>query len=1484
MTTLADIEARLSGAIDADGALALKPDVGAGFDTVLGSLALPNLLLSGATVATRQSKGTLAKVSAAGTADLLNIAGASVEIVITGADADTVTLKVTLPSAWHFSKSFPGLPPSFKEDSRHPGMPSLQPSLLYDLELSNARLVVRNKKWGRWEQGINFVADCELEPSYGRLAGLLGLDGPVQLKGTIELADHEPTKADLQFNSPAAELSVAGLALTDVSLHVRTTGDAPDTITLTSLEIDGTVAVGKTDPVTMRVTSRYDLDAGVFDFAGVATGRKITIARGVAAVAELAGGSAADFQLPKAIDLSSFHLQELDAEIDTVAPAVRRIGVSVGSDQTWKVVPGKLEIGELGLHWQVLYPFSDTRTMGASVSGTLAFGQSPAIHFDVAAAKSDGFTIEGRLRAGESIDLAALVQHALGFEAKLPELQVDQLEVSATSTGDFELAGSVASDWAVEINHRTFTLEAVSFSLQKAGTDEQAVVRAETEIAGSRLYVQATVTADDDGAAGVDFKGGTLPTGQPISLTGVVEYLAELVGVSLPAAVPDVTLSGLEIEFNTATKEFDLKGTTDTEIVVPFISGDAAKIHAEVQLTSTVDAATGKRSLAGDMEGDLVIGSSTFRLRYEMGKDTHVFSGSWASTSSTDLLGIDTVLDAMGIGHDVHVPTGLDLQLKQAYLEYQAERHTLTLVANSARYGTAFLVASKLPLGTAGDEAGETTSGTWQFVFGIEYSGAAKLSQVPVLGDELDAADIFTFEELGILVSSATFKDFTIPQLPPLGESQPEPVAAGTSLPLGEGISFVGVVALDEGDQSPSMQALRTVIPQTRLTITAAYLADQEELTLRGVLDGSLDIPTGGSSPLTIGNAGVEFIVADGVTFEIFGELAMHFDDETLHVTPRLAISAEEIEFMIKLEFEKGWAEPMGIPGLTLDEVGFEMGINLLPAPGVNVGLQGKAHIEDDPRGSDAFAFVLEVVEEVPNPLLLSFALDHIDVERVLKVFAPDVDATSLPGFVTDIKATQVSFFWADSVVTLPDGTVAQPGLRFGGNVEILGLRAHAELEIDQVVGVRGALELAPIHVGHVLDVTGHGKGVYVSQRNGEPALHRAVPDKSLPLPQRVEVVPPGGPAIEFRTNQSPYLFVTVIVTLFDFAHEEVEALVTDDGIVFKLVYEIAHAVHAELDVTLHEDQFHLYSQFGLHLKADIGPIEILGVDFGTIHLDAGFDLELEIDVGPTNSGLELTGDFEFEGARLTFPPLRLPLPASLSDIPQLLLAHIEDEAEEIFKDLFDAALRLFEDAGKEIAHLAEEAAAEIEEVGKAALAEAGKVVAEAEEAVKHAIDDVERAAEKLKDEAVAIEQAAEAEVTKIATAAAAEVEKIGKEIAHVAAEAAHEIEAIATEIAHEAAAVVQAVERFAAEAAHEVEQIVKAVAKEVEHILAEAEKVAKQVLAAAEAVANAIAHEAEQIWNEAKNLARKAAEAVAAAAHAVAHAAKSVWHAVSSY
>ena len=213
----------------------------------------------------------------------------------------------------------------------------------------------------------------------------------------------------------------------------------------------------------------------------------------------------------------------------------------------------------------------------------------------------------------------------------------------------------------------------------------------------------------------------------------------------------------------------------------------------------------------------------------------------------------------------------------------------------------------------------------------------------------------------------------------------------------------------------------------------------QARLRHRAVRQGDHGV----ASDLKIGNAGLELIFSDGITFELFGDLALHFDAETIDVTPRISISAEEVEFAVDVEFEDGWKAPLGIAGLTLDEVGFEIGVNFLPAPGVNLGLEGQSHIGNQDSGSDDFAFVLEIVEAVPNPLLLSFYLAELDVKTAMAVFAPDVDGSSLPGFVNDVKVTELSFYWADSVVTLPDGTVAQPGLRFSGNVEILSFKAH---------------------------------------------------------------------------------------------------------------------------------------------------------------------------------------------------------------------------------------------------------------------------------------------------------------------------------------------------------------------------------------------------------------------------------------------------------
>jgi len=1140
------------------------------------------------------------------------------------------------------------------------------------------------------------------------------------------------------------------------------------------------------------------------------------------------------------------------------------------------------------------------------LSGQLVIGEELfSLTLDV---ESGDSTLNAQWRAADGALALEDMGSAFGFNLPALPAGLDPALSSVSFAYDFtqntfalEAVSANYRDTApaafMPVGHRGLTITDLQFALHKDAAGFGGEIACGLRIADIAFRVQASHPAPGQGWHFV----GTTSAGQPISLTALFSGLLELFDLSVPSSVPTISLSNLSVEFDTLNERFAFHGETAAEIEVPFVVGNQSKIHALVDLVSAIDPATGKRQLSGLMEGDLHIGSALFTLQYALAKEAHIFKASWESTQPGDYLGFNTLLEALGISHDLEIPANLDLNLKKVYVEYQVERETLTLVADSATYGEAFFISSTLPLGAPEGGSAPAVEGQRQFVFGLEYVGVNKLSQIPVLGRSLGSTDLFAFEELGILIASADFKTFTVPQLPPLTtltpaqNSQPavgaggaaarKPIAVDTTLKLQKGISFVGVLALDQGEESGQVQALRQVIPQSQLVVTAAYSASQESFTLRAVLEGSVDIPTGGSSDLKISNAGLEFIFADGITFELYGALVMHFDHQTIDITPRIAISAEEAEVLVDVDFEDGWQAPMGIEGLTLDEVAFALGVNFIPAPGVNLGLEGKAHIANQPRASDEFAFVLEIIEELPNPLLLSFYLEELDIQTALAVFAPRVDASFLPNFIKEIKATQLSFSWADSVVILPDGSVAQPGLYFSGNVEFLSFSAHASLALNQIVGLAGDFELSPIHIQHILDVTGHGKGVYLNMRNGAPVRQKALPDKDTSGIERVEIVPPGGAVLQFRTTQSPYLFASLLVTFLDLAHAEVEALVTEQGVLFKLLYNISDVVKAELDFTLSKQGFHLYSQFGLHLQADIGPIIILGVDFGTIHLDAGFDLELQIDATLEEFSLGVWGDFEFEGARLTLPKLHLSVaPASLADLPEQIVQHIQNNAEEIFKDLFDEAKKFFEDAGKEIAQVAEETGQEIAKIGEEATQKAQQIVQAAEQAVEHTAEEIAQGIQTVEDEAEAIAHKAAEEVEQIGKAAVAEVEKIGTEIEHVAQEAEHEIQAIGEEIAQEAEAVGKEIEQVASAALHEVEEIGKAAEEEAAKILSDARQLTQHILDAARSVVDALEREAAALWDEVKDLAEKAKEALESAGHAVENVAKKAWHAIKKY
>lgn len=1097
--------------------------------------------------------------------------------------------------------------------------------------------------------------------------------------------------------------------------------------------------------------------------------------------------------------------------------------------------------------------------------------------------------------AGSVIHLKPLFEEYFGNSIAVPDTRITELSFFAGITaGNYNFIIGVNDLLNIPIGQNHLSLDQVEISTHKSGENISGELLSVFTLGGVTFSASAAYATDN----GWTFEGHTVLGA--ISLVAFTNGLLDFFGTQLPASLPDIEISDLSVSFNTVSKEFSFAAETDTEIEIPFLTGDDAKIHASVDLKSSLDTATGNRQLTGFMEGDFAIGTSQFTLQYSLGKESHVFEASWESTSSDDLLGINTILEAMGVSHDVVIPAELDLNLKKIYLQYQAETETMKLVADSTVYGEVFMIVSKLPIGQPHPDESIPEPGTaeWQFVFGWNYVNTNKLSDVPGIGVHFGPADSLHFESLGILISSADIKNFEIPDMPALKEittgvdismqaavgSNRKPVAQGTTVPLGKGLAFVAILDMEHSDQGGNMPALRTVVPDTTLTVMAAIDLAKEAFSIKAILAGGVTIPTGGDSDLKISNAALAFIFNDGIAFQISGELAMHFDHQTIDVDPKLTIMAEGIEFQIDVVFENGWEKPMGINGLTLDEVGFELGIDFIP-PGVNIGLEGQSHIGTQPKSSDNFAFVLEMIEEVPNPLLLSFYLKEIDIPTAMEVFVPETEQPTLPDFVKEIKLSEVSFYWAEEPVPLPDGNIAQPGLSFGGAIQILSFEAYAALAINQTSGIAGVFEMTPVHFKNILSITGKGQGVYLNKKGGKILPVTVQPEKDQTGVEKVELVAPGGPVFAFRTTQSPYLQISIEVSFLDLIHEEIEALVQDDGIYFKLEYNIGSLVKAEIDFTFNKTEFTAHSFFGVHLKFNVGPIKILGIDFGTIHIDTGFDIELYISASLEHFELSVTGEFDFEGARLHFPELKLEFaPKSLADLPKMIIDHVVDNADEIFKDLFDEAGKLIEEGLKEAEHLAEEAGKEVVKLATEAEQEAEKIVGDAAKAVEHTVEEAAAEVAKIEKEAEKVLSDAVHEVAEIEQEAVEEVEKIGKEITHVAEEAEKEIEEIGKEIEREAEEVAHAVSKLASEAAEEVKAIAKAVSKEVSAIIDEAKKVADSVIKAATQVVHALEEEAKKLFDEAKKLAKAIEDAAKKAAEAVAHTAKKVWHAISKY
>lgn len=1255
-------------------------------------------------------------------------------------------------------------------------------------------------------------------------------------------------------------------------------------------------------------------------------------------------GNTAGINLPDGLnDLAKVSLYDVSLPFDPVNGSIDSVGVTFGStpgvNGGWEVVPGVFKISDDKISISVVNPTdSASRAIAGSIGATLTIGGA-AIVISAAHADSGGWNFQGRTTTDQQLDAGALFDDLAGklgitLPGSLKKLTLKNLllefntqteNIQSTFTLDWDLANkpielqtvlkatrqggtyspdikgtllvggstfivtfqdsSMTGHWTAATSGQPLhlselaaafgmeddfsshppwdlVLTAVSFSYDSTAG------KLELDIAGTMTLAGIGIPFDLTDKSGTWLLEGKTTENQVIDFTQLVAELFNSFGLTLPGHLPAFALKNLDLkyDFKTGNARFLGESTQPSPLQ---LGNQTHNVDTRLDLTIATDTA-GTRIYTGYLRGSITIGSAVFTGAYDFGEAT-VLKATWHGGGS---LGYADLAAAHGIEHTLQVPGGLPLDITRAAFEYDVAKGRFLLSADS-KYGEAFFIASN-------------ANQTWDFAFGIL----------------IDTADIPGFPNLGFLSLTdtmlvlSTVKDdsFIVPTLPALpapgqlGAARPRtfPTIGTTQMHLKPGVSLAALLELEGNGSNAVLKNLHSVVGQSELLIQTS-VSDLSQISFQADLDGGLSIAGAGSDKLVLSDAYVQLTDStSALSVLVAGSVMIPFNHVTLQASGAMAISDTSMQAIFQIAAgvdgkPKPIPSPFGLAGVELDKLSIEVGVEFEP-PGVDLGLEGSFNITGQEVDANDFTIVMELEGEIPNPVYLSTHIQSLTIAKAITALTGLV-VSDAPPVITAIKAEDVAMYWSESAGTvLPDGTLSQAGFGFNGLLTISGFSCHGALAVSTATGVSGDAEMSPLHLGSVFSLTGEGKGVTVKQAliNGQwESLAKPLEPGDTLETRDFLIIPPGGATIAFNSKKSPFLDVSAKASLFNFLNADVEIEIRDDGFNWKQTESIGSLVSIEFDCAVSKSGFSSHAEFDINIKGDVGPIEILGIDFGTLHLDISFDATLDIAVDAGGFLLKASGKFDFEGIRLTMPELTIKENfKSFEELPAAILKQIEDEANTIFEDVFDEAKQLLADAEKEAEAIVDDAEKEAKAIAAGAEATAAKVIAganDAYEAAKRGVDAAQAEVVKIDADVVKIGEAAESEVEDIAGKAATEAKAIGAEADKVLADANTAIKNIETAIGNE----ITSIKNAAAAALSTAEADVIAIAAAAK---ADVEKIGEWAKAAGDAIVNEATQIANQIGAEVVRIAEEIADKLKEAAEWLERQAEAAWHAVSKY
>lgn len=403
------------------------------------------------------------------------------------------------------------------------------------------------------------------------------------------------------------------------------------------------------------------------------------------------------------------------------------------------------------------------------------------------------------------------------------------------------------------------------------------------------------------------------------------------------------------------------------------------------------------------------------------------------------------------------------------------------------------------------------------------------------------------------------------------------PFGAGT-MALGQGVSVGARVKFGKHD------IVRRVIDVDELD---GQVTLGDVIALQVSIPGSLKLNAGGGNSLVLTSPVLRIkenleIPEAGPEFDIMGGLDIQFFRQRLQMTGWTALAEESLTGHVQMT-ELALPVPLTpiymLPGVQLvinkdKPLSLDLGLQFEPS-GLDLGLSGSFAIYKDDKElvyGDA-GFVLELVEEIPQPLYVEFGTDELSIPVLLeavtgvqyrlhladvaaKLVAEGAEATEgaaddvadqagdagtavkataeaaakaakgvssaieaaesalghLEAILSKVELKDVRFHWADSIVNLPDGATVMPGVGIRGKLCIFDWNAFAVLDISAqgIPGFSGHLEAERIEIGRVLKIWGDGQGIDKTPTTAED-FNQRVKSKvdALAAGQKMPATPP---------------------------------------------------------------------------------------------------------------------------------------------------------------------------------------------------------------------------------------------------------------------------------------------------------------------------------------------------------------------------------------